>query len=238
MVGSSATTLRILAFDTSLRFGSLATLEGNASEVNLLAERLLPHHQRSAQTLLPELSHLCSECDWQPTQIELISVTIGPGSFTGLRIGVTAAKALAFAVGAKLVGVHTLTALAASVANSAGRLWTVLDAQRQELFVASFMGEELPPTPETQILSIEDWIAKLKPGDSVVGPPLARIGDRIPSEIHVVEENLWQPQARYVGKVGYDLFCSGIEMDLMQLVPNYYRKSAAEEKADTASQKR
>ena len=138
-------------------------MEAHLLEVTVLAERLLPSDQRSAQSFLPTLSDLCSECGWQPGQIELVCVTTGPGSFTGLRIGVTAAKALAYAVGAKLAGVHTLVALAASVPQPAGRVWTILDAQRQELFVSYFDGNAITQNPETRIVSSDKWLAELKP---------------------------------------------------------------------------
>lgn len=234
MALGSEINLRILAIETSLRQGSLATLDGSHFPATLVAERLLPSDQRSAQSLLPKLSQLCSESDWQPSQIELVCVTTGPGSFTGLRIGVTAAKALAFAVGAKLVGVHTLAALAGSVPQAGGKLWAILDAQRQELFAASFKGADIPQSPETRILSSDEWLAELKAGDSVMGPPLGILKSRLPSDVTLVDKSLWQPQAANVGRLGYEMYLAGSTVDPMQLIPSYFRKSAAEEKADAA----
>jgi tRNA threonylcarbamoyladenosine biosynthesis protein TsaB len=206
-----------------------ALISGNHG-AELKGELPLPADERSAQTLLPTLKRLLADCHWQPSDIDLVCVTMGPGSFTGLRIGVTAAKSLAFAVGAKLVGVHTLSTLAANVVNRTGRLWAIMDAQRQELFAASFDGE-ISNNPTTHIVSIDDWLAELRTGDTVIGPPLAQVSSRLPSGIEVVDEKLWQPQAGVVGRVGYDLLLAGQVTDPIQLVPNYYRKSAAEEKA-------
>jgi tRNA threonylcarbamoyladenosine biosynthesis protein TsaB len=222
--------LRILSLETSLRQGSVAALVSGNHGAELKAELLLPADERSAQTLLPTVKQLIADCHWQPSDIDLVCVTTGPGSFTGLRIGVTAAKSLAFAVGAKLVGVHTLTALAASVENRPGRLWAILDAQRAELFAACFEGA-IVNNPTTQIISIHDWLAELRPGDRVIGPPLSRLADRLPADVEAVEKKLWQPQAGVVGRLGYDLLLAGQVTDPVQLVPNYYRKSAAEEKA-------
>lgn len=209
----------------------MAALVGSAEGVEVLEELLLPAAERSARVLLPAVSELLDACGWQPSEIDLVCVTTGPGSFTGLRIGVTAAKTLAFAVGAKLVGVHTLAALAGSVPNRTGRVWAILDAQRQELFAAKFEGEQIPRMPETQILTVKDWLAELQPGDSVVGPPLAQLAERLPAGVNVVDAKLWQPQASVVGQLSYKLFQTGELVDPVQLVPNYYRKSAAEEKA-------
>ncbi len=223
--------MRILSLETSLRQGSVATLTGGPGGAEIIRELPLPPNERSAQTLLPTLHELLHACRWQPMDIELVCVTTGPGSFTGLRIGVTAAKTLAFAVQAKLVGMHTLAALAASVPNRNGRLWAILDAQRQELFVACFEGVEMPHVPDTRILSVDDWLAELRTGDQVIGPPLAQLAERLPSGVSTVDSGLWQPQASVVGQLGYAAFQAGELVDPVQLVPNYYRKSAAEEKA-------
>lgn len=222
--------LRILSLETSLRQGSVAALVSGNHGAELKGELPLPADERSAQTLLPTTQQLLAKCGWQPSDIDLVCVTTGPGSFTGLRIGVTAAKSLAFAVGAKLVGVHTLSALAASVASRNGRLWAIMDAQRQELFAACFDGE-ISNNPTTHIVSIDDWLAELRSDDTVIGPPLAQLAGKLPIGVQAVKEKLWEPQAGVVGKLGYDLLLAGQITDPIQLVPNYYRKSAAEEKA-------
>lgn len=228
--------MRILSLETSLRQGSVAALVGSGDQAEVQHEILLPASERSAQTLLPTIADLLKVCRWQPGDIDLVCVTTGPGSFTGLRIGVTAAKTLAFAVNARLVGVHTLTALAGSVPDHSGRLWAIMDAQRQELFAATFERNPGAEEPVTRILTIDTWLTLLRPGDAVLGPPLAQLASKLPAGVIAVDDKLWQPQARVVGKLGYELFRQGHTTDPVQLVPNYYRKSAAEEKA-TANEK-
>lgn len=205
---------------------------GSDDRVDLAAEQLLPVDRRSAQTLLPTMAEVLKACHWRPSELDLICVTSGPGSFTGLRIGVTAAKTLAFAVGAQITAVHTLAALAAGVPHCTGRLWAIMDAQRQELFAASFPEEcdETTLEPVTRILSIDAWLLQLRAGDTVVGPPLAQLAQELPPEVTTVDAQLWQPQARVVGELGYKMFRQGHTTAPLQLVPNYYRKSAAEEK--------
>jgi tRNA threonylcarbamoyladenosine biosynthesis protein TsaB len=209
----------------------VAALVGDGDQVELTHEMWLPAQERSAQTLLPTVAEVLKVYHWQPADIDLVCVTMGPGSFTGLRIGVTAAKTLAFAVGAKLVGVHTLAALAAAVPTRMGRLWAIMDAQRQELFAACFEGNEYAESPVTRIVGIDSWLTQLRSGDSVVGPPLAQLADRLPAGVTAVDAKHWQPHAKIVGKLGYELFQKGHTTNPVQLVPNYYRKSAAEEKA-------
>jgi tRNA threonylcarbamoyladenosine biosynthesis protein TsaB len=167
--------LRILGIETSGRLGSVALMEVDGERTIVAAERRTPAGERTARSLLPTMQGMLRELDWRPADIDLVCVPSGPGSFTGLRIGVVAAKTFAYATGAKLASVNTLAALAAGVNHrGSGNLWTVLDAQRQELFAASFdAGQPIDESAaETEVLSIADWIGRLSPGDVVAGPPL------------------------------------------------------------------
>lgn len=223
-----------LALETSGTTGSVALVDATEANTRLLGERQLPPGQRSARTLLPAIHSLLQSHACRPADLGLIATTTGPGSFTGLRIGVVAAKTLAYATGAPLVGVHTLSAIAAGVGAIETRLWTVLDAQRGELFVASFEPRAdlaAAPKPETEILDAEDWLNRLAPGDVVVGPPLLKVRDRLPPGVTAVDEARWSPAAAAVAQLAIDLHHRGAAVDPLALVPNYYRKSAAEEKA-------
>ncbi len=230
-----STKLRILALESSLKIGSLATLSVERDCLNVLHELTLPSDQRSAQSLLPMLSKTLSASAWQPSDVDLICVTTGPGSFTGLRIGVTAAKMLAYTTGADLVGVHTLTTLAAGAPAGEGRLWAVLDAQRQELFATCFAGAIDPKSievPETSITPIADWLKQLRPGDRVVGPPVEKLAERLPAGVIATEQKYCTPSAAVVGRLGWAAQVRGKTMKPMQLTPHYFRRSAAEEKLD------
>lgn len=226
--------MRILALETSNRVGSIALLEARDGPANVLRQVWLPLGERTARSLLPSIDALLREFSWRPADLELIATTTGPGSFTGLRIGVVAAKTLAYATGAKLVGVHTLAAIAAGANAKAPRLWTVLDAQRQELFVASFVSRRPfvdQPNPMTKILGVDAWLDSLSPGDAVAGAPLAKCRDRIPAGVAVVDEAQWSPAAGSTGQLAAELFHRGASVDPLALVPQYFRKSAAEEKS-------
>lgn len=234
--------LRVLALETSERIGTLATLQVNHEQhdgqVEVVQEITLPAEQRSARSLLPSLQSILSESGWQPNELDLLCVSTGPGSFTGLRLGVTAAKTLAYAVGAELVEVHTLATIAAGVKEPFERLWTILDAQRQELFVAQFDGQgdtdwrQAETMPETRIVRIDDWLQELQPGDVVSGPPLAKLAERLPTGVTAAAAECWKPQAVEVGRLGLLAQQRGQLVNAIQLVPRYYRKSAAEEKAE------
>jgi tRNA threonylcarbamoyladenosine biosynthesis protein TsaB len=226
--------MNIIAIETSGRYGSVAALDGEASEARLVRQTVLGGDQRTAQALAPAIRDLLKNVGWSPKTIELVAVTVGPGSFTGLRIGVTTAKTLAYATEAQVIGVNTLVALAAQAPPSSGPLWTILDAQRQELFAARFFPVDgnQPSTPcETVIVSQDAWLANLQPGDRVIGPALQRLAQRLPSGVIVIPEEHWQLMAAAVGQVAWKEHQAGQRDDIWKLAPHYYRPSYAEEKA-------
>ncbi len=126
---------------------------------------------------MPTVDRLLAQVGWAAGGLELVAVTEGPGSFTGLRIGVTTAKALAYAAGAQLIGVNTLEVIAQQAEPLDRPLWAVLDAQRGELFAARFVpaADHQPAGPaEVQVIEREAWLAGLAKSDAVTGPGLAR----------------------------------------------------------------
>ena len=229
--------MRIVALETSGRTGTIALAERGAGGVATLSQRALPPGQRTARTLLPELQAALAEVQWKPRDVQLVAVTSGPGSFTGLRIGVVAAKTLAYATGATLVGVPTLAALAEGAPAGAGPLWAVLDAQRSELFAARF-DRSAPAAEQTgvpfEVLPADQWLARLSVGDAATGPPLAKLQERLPAGVAPLEPAYWAPAASAVARLGAALAARGETVDPLQLVPLYGRLSAAEEKASSS----
>jgi tRNA threonylcarbamoyladenosine biosynthesis protein TsaB len=174
-----------------------------------------------------------SDVGWLPRSIELVAVAKGPGSFTGLRLGVTTAKILAYAARAAIIGVDTLDVLAAQAPPGAGRLWAILDAQRSELFAALFENanaEGVRRISDTEIIRQEAFLADLKAGDRVTGPALGRLSNRLPASVVALPQELWQPTAEAVGRVAWRAHEAGQRDDVWKLLPRYHRPSAAEEK--------
>ncbi len=226
--------MKMLAIETSGRHGSVAILEGGASAPTLVGQETLVSGQRTAQALVPTIHDLLAGAGWPPASVELVAVAVGPGSFTGLRIGVTTAKTFAYAVEAEVVAVDTLAVLAWQVPLAGGRLWTVIDAQRQELFAAQFASDATGGwrmVGQTSIVPQDEWLEQLEAGDVVTGPALRRLAGRLPAEVATAPEELWQPTAAAVGESGWRAYGAGQRDDLWKLVPIYYRPSAAEEKA-------
>ncbi len=223
--------MRNIALETTGRTGTLAALD----DETVRAELELPSEQRSAQSLAPGIQALLAEVAWQATELDLVAVAVGPGSFTGLRIGVTTAKTLAYAAEAAIVGVDTLEAIACRAPSDVDTVEVVMNAERGQLFVARFAHPEdgcFRERSETRIVDVDAWLADLKRGTFVTGPALQKLAERIPSGIPLLDEGLWAPTARSVGQLGVRAYREGRQDDLWKLVPQYYRKSAAEERAE------
>jgi tRNA threonylcarbamoyladenosine biosynthesis protein TsaB len=243
--------VKILALETTDLTGSVAASDGP----NVLLELELNPQKRSAQSLAPAIQSLFQQVGWQPADVNLVAVTVGPGSFTGLRVGVTTAKTLAYAVGAEILGMDTLETIAANIECHAGtssssanyheiatkkdfsRLEVVLDAQRGEIVAGSYSRSDdgwFHPTGPQRLLPIDSWLAELRPGIAVAGPILKKLQSSIPPGIMVLEEHFWHPRAAQVARLAARDYAAGRRDDLWKLLPRYSRRSAAEEKLEKA----
>lgn len=234
--------MRTLAIESSSFAGSVALLEHGRALTSLD----LSSSERSARTLAPAIQSLLEMASWKPSDVRLVATTVGPGSFTGLRVGVTTAKSFAFAIGAEIIGVDTLTTVAWQCPDDISRVWTAIDAQRDQAFVAKFArspntsaGEPLRTLavgarawqiaqPAT-IMSIDDLLAKLNAGDAIAGPLADKLADRLAANVKIVRTNPSAPHAIAVGQLAWQLYQSGRRDDPFQLTPLYLRRTAAEE---------
>ncbi len=219
------TPLKILAIETTERQGSIALYESDS----LLHHHTLPANERSAATLAPEIKAVCARHHWTLSDIDRIAVTTGPGSFTGLRVGIVTAKTLGYALGKDVVGINTLDAIALQ-ANHVGELEVVMDAQRNEVFSRRYLLEsEGIPKPLNAITIIDDqlWATQLPDEVKVTGPVLRKLKDRLDARIETEPESNWAPRADSVARLA--AVSNPIDSPF-SLMPEYFRKSAAEEK--------
>ena len=233
--------VNILAIETTGVTGSIAFLPESGSPLG----RCLPQDQRSAESLLPAIEHLLAEGQIDRGVIDRIAVAVGPGSFTGLRVGVTCANILAWGLSCSgkkvdLVGVDTLRAMALGAARQPlpsapdGFVVSVgLDAQRREVTAAEYLiasGGALPLESGFRLLGIDRWLAAPEQRQVPDGRlfPLFFLGKAPARRPEVDGRFLPLPQAPLavmVAKIGRDLPPSP-----RALRPVYSRLSAAEEK--------
>jgi len=239
---SEKISMKIIAIDTADARGSLAALQAQQENRPAIEAVDLPEGLRSARALAPALRELLDRASWATDEIDLVAVTTGPGSFTGLRIGVTTAKTLAYAAQARCVSVSTLEVLAeqAALAEPAWTSgWAVLDAQRRQLFAAKFSlprsGDGSAGIQPPAIVSIDDWLRRLKPGEGVVGPVLYRLQEKLPAGVVVAAESAWRPHATTVAGLALRASKAALTCSPFELAPQYLRLSAAEEKLQQSS---
>ncbi|MCG8584345.1 MAG: tRNA (adenosine(37)-N6)-threonylcarbamoyltransferase complex dimerization subunit type 1 TsaB, partial [Pirellulales bacterium] len=164
----------------------------------------------------------------------------GPGSFTGLRIGVTTAKVLAYAAGAEVVGVDAMQVIAAQAPKDWRQIHVAVGAERQQFFAKNFArdaNDSLAADDSLQIIDMDAWLAERGAGDYMIGPGLAKVIDRMPAGVIVADRDLWNARAATVGKIAFTQYQQGKRDDLWKLLPDYGRRSAAEEKADAAAER-
>ena len=193
---------------------------------------------RHGRDLIPRLRELLSQGELRLQDLDAIGVGLGPGSFTGLRVGVMAAKTLAYATGAALVGLDSLEGVARN-AHGALHVWVVADAQRGEVYTAEFTRpapeKPLVMTRSTQIEVLSDWSARLDSSMLVLGPGLdkAPIRAAIGAGLVAHDAALNYPDGSRLIELARDAWTGGRRDDPWLLEPHYLRRSAAEEKWDT-----
>ena len=152
--------MKILALESSATAASVALCE----DETLLAQAFLHTGLTHSQTLLPMARDLLKACGLTPAQVDLIAVAAGPGSFTGLRIGVATAKGLAWAAEKPCAGCSTLASMAWNLAGFSGQVCVAMDARRHQIYNARFQVDGTQPhrlTPDRAI-ALEDLVAELQ----------------------------------------------------------------------------
>ena len=219
--------MKILALETS-GFGGSACV---ASEGVTLAEQGIPSSMRSAKGLAPTIARTLELAGCSMSDIGVVAVTQGPGSFTGLRVGVTTAKVIAYARKIELIGVDTLAVIARQVPARDSRYWVVMDALRSQLYVGLFHRDaegSVTQRSPTELVDIDPWLQR-RNDDPVAGPGVSCVQGRLPSDAILGVEEDWQPRASSVAQLAWKLHLAGKQIEPFAFTPDYYRPSYAEE---------
>jgi tRNA threonylcarbamoyladenosine biosynthesis protein TsaB len=221
---------RFLLIETSGRSGLAALAEGD--QVRSL--RRLEAARQHARDLAPAVAEMLAQQGWKPRDLHAVIAGKGPGSYTGLRVGLMSAKAFAYATGCVLLGVETFWVIAAQAPDTLLRLDVIADAQQNRIYVQCF-GRDKPGEPMTarsalKILTVDEWLQGLAPQVGVSGPGLRGHCLRLPPNQVLLPEDHWNPQADSLLRFGLARFWAGERDDLWAVEPIYLRPSAAEEK--------
>ena len=227
----------ILAFETSAKAGSVALMDDG----KLLGESYQNTGLTHSQTLLSMAQSLVESCGYTPQQVEAVAVAAGPGSFTGVRIGVAAAKGFAWGGELPCYGVSTLEAMALNLGIWQGYVVCAMDARRSQVYNAIFRAEQgvLRRVCEDRAISLEELAEEVMTLDGpcfLVGDGSALCKKAIPTLILPPEHRMHQ-RAAGVGLAAWKAIQEGIPGDGAALEPNYLRLSQAERERLAKEQK-
>ena len=231
----------ILAFETSAKAASVALLEGK----KLLAESYQNTGMTHSQTLMVMAEDLLKTCGYTPQQVEAVAVAAGPGSFTGIRIGVAAAKGFAWGGELPCYGVSTLEAMTLWLGVYDGYVLPVMDARRSQVYNALFYARDgvLTRRCEDRAISLEELGEEIKN----LSEPIFLVGDgsnlcyntlkdAVPTLVLPPEHRCHQ-RAAGVALAAQRLIAAGDPGDAAALEPNYLRLSQAERERLAREQK-
>ena len=222
----------ILAIETATLVSSVAL----ATSDTLLAEITLQTKKTHSELLMPHIAKILDMAGVSRTDITAVAVSIGPGSFTGLRIGLATAKSLAYAMKIPLVGVPTLAALAYGCFVPGAILSPILDAQKGNVYQALFEWQngnvkELMPATVIGIDEALDSLAQYSAPVILMGEAAVLHREKIKqrdNHLSLAAPHMIIPRASSVAGLGHMLIQQGIHHDVMALEPLYIRRSEAE----------
>ncbi|MEA3544499.1 MAG: tRNA (adenosine(37)-N6)-threonylcarbamoyltransferase complex dimerization subunit type 1 TsaB [Thermodesulfobacteriota bacterium] len=223
--------IKILAIDSSSSTGSVALCQGES----LVAESLLNVRSTHSEKLLQQIDLLLGEASWTPADLDLLAVVTGPGSFTGLRIGIATIKGLAQVLNKPVVPVSSLQTIAMNLPLASVPICAFLDARKQEVYSQLFewhpiagpvaLGEASVLPPERLLAGLPEKVALV--GDGVF---LYRqlIADILADRALIPVATAHQLRAVQAAWLALQMWSAGLACNASGILPTYIRPSDAE----------
>ncbi len=227
----------VIGIETSGLSGSVAlNQDGRCLESRSLDQA----GRRHAQTLVLELRQLLLKHHLTPGDVDAVAVSRGPGSFTGLRVGLVCAKTFAYATGCQFVAVDTFATVAMNCEPDICGVWVVEDAQRGDLFAGHYQrndNEEWTLSSPIEVVGAEEWLALRTADETIVGRGLLRCDLSSAQARCLTDGEVIRPWASNVASRGERMLrdrssSTEVDFDFWKAVPFYIRPSAAEETRD------
>ncbi len=223
----------ILGIETATWLGSIALV----TESEVIAEYTLNIRRTHSERLMGMIARLLSDTDVALGNLDGIAVSIGPGSFTGLRIGLSTAKGLCFANDLSLTPVPTLEAMASRLCFSRWAVCPLLDARKQEVYAACYDVSDggMRATLAPGTISLEHLLKQISRPTIFTGDGSTIFRDRIRENLgdraFFAPSDAAHPDAAAVARLGLSAFREGEHAELFGLEPIYLRRSEAERKS-------
>jgi tRNA threonylcarbamoyladenosine biosynthesis protein TsaB len=225
--------MKILGIDTSSRYCNLSIIEDEDIMIEYIINGLIKKH---SSILLPAIEGMLTNINMGIQDINGIAITIGPGSFTGLRVGLGVAKGLSYAASIPVASVITLDALVCNVAKIPAMICPVLDARKGEVYFALYRGgDQLSKMIDYQCESIEKLLSRIENiqeniiflGEGTLKYQ-SRIKDTMGSRAIFIHPTLSILKASNVALIGLEKIKKGKVENIYSISPFYMRKSEAE----------
>ena len=221
---------KLLILETSGRVGRVAVALG----ADLGEVRTLDETRRHGRDLAPAVAALCASRGWAVRDLDGVVASIGPGSYTGLRVGLMSAKALAFATGCVVLGIETFAAIARQTPVDVDRVAVIADAQQQQVYEQTWrrdVNRWVADAP-LAIRPFADWLAGLPDSIRVSGPAVRLYEGRFTDRNPCVPLEFRDPLPASLLQLGLERWRAGEADDVDALEPLYLRPSNAEENWD------
>ena len=220
--------MRILGIETATNVCSVCILEDS----QLIAEYTTNITKTHSQRLMPMIEHVLANVELSPKDIEAIAVSVGPGSFTGVRIGISAAKGMAMALDAQIAGISTLDGISYNLMSLyTGQVCVITDARRKQVYTAIYEKEKVKLTDD-MVLPIEELVKKIKKKTIFMGNATTLYADLLEKELgnlaQIAPQYLSIPRASSIAFLGEKMLREGKELTHFDLKPNYVRLPDAE----------
>ncbi len=223
--------MNIFGIDTCCMAATAAVI----TDDRLAAQVVQNNKKTHSQKIMPMIEFMLREADMSVNDIDCFAAATGPGSFTGVRIGVSTVKALAHAVDKPCAAVSTLHALANNTACFDGIICPILDARRGQVYNALFNGGSMERMTDDRAISMAKLCEELKETDGKIiflGDGVSVFEDEIKKELGGRAEFAQRMQrmnlAASVAEIGYEKFIRGDVCGYAELKPDYHRLSQAE----------
>lgn len=228
--------MKVLSLDSSTEAASIAVIDEN----KLLGEITFNFEKQHSVILMSMIDNLLSNLHTNVDSLDGFVVSRGPGSFTGLRIGLATIKGLSMGSSKPFVSVSSLDSLAYNLCYAPGIICPILDALRNNVYTClySFKNGKLQPISDYMAISIDELLEILKSKDMpvyIIGDAINKFNQKFKEnlkEVHFAPPHLNFTRASSLGEIGIKLLSSGVSEDLNTSTPIYLRKSQAEREYD------
>lgn len=217
---------------------SMSSSASVVSDEKMIAQFSVNHKKTHSERIMPQIEAMLEAADISIGDINAFAAAVGPGSFTGVRIGVATAKALAQAQGKPCIAVSALEGLAAGSVTFNGIICPILDARRNQVYNGLFEsdGRKLKRISDDRALPLEDLLNELKNTDKNIifmgdGVPVFKtaIADSLKERAFFAPLPLVFNQAASIAQIGLEKLKNGETVSYGELVPEYVRLSQAEQ---------